>query len=312
MNHVDDPELQEAFLRVKKQKKKDFAKFLERSFPEMDIDPNTIFDVQIKRLHAYKRQLLNIMYVMSLYFRIKEDPMFTMEKTTFVFGAKAATSYHFAKKVIKLINCVSEVIRKDEQVSKFINVVFVPNYRVTVAEKLIPASDISEQISTAGKEASGTGNMKFMMNGALTLGTLDGANVEIRELVGDDNCVIFGLHEDEVTAMKVAGYRAFSYYQEDPLLHRIIDSLTDGTWSSDRDDFKIISDEFLINNDEYMLLADFRSYLEAHDRIYQIYRDKHAYARKCLINIAKSAYFSSDRTIQEYVDDIWHLDKVHK
>ncbi|MBQ1508667.1 MAG: glycogen/starch/alpha-glucan phosphorylase, partial [Erysipelotrichaceae bacterium] len=312
MNYVDDPNLQEEFLAIKHRKKRDFAHFLDKAYDGMEIDPNSIFDVQIKRLHAYKRQLMNIMYVISLYFRLKEDPNFTMEKTTFVFGAKAASSYYFAKKVIKLINCVAEVIRKDEHVSKYINVVFVPNYRVTVAEKLIPAADISEQISTAGKEASGTGNMKFMMNGALTLGTLDGANVEIHDLVGDDNCVIFGLREDEVTRTKANGYRAYDYYLNDPLIRKIIDSFYVGPWAKDKDDFKAITDEFLINNDEYMILADFRSYMEAHDKVYETYKDKHAFAKKCLINIAKSAYFSSDRTIQEYVDDIWNLEKVHK
>ncbi len=311
LQHVDNPELQEAFLAVKEKKKEDFAHYLHRYCGGLEIDPNSIFDVQIKRLHAYKRQLLNILYVMSLYFRIKEDPSFRMVKTTFVFGAKAATSYYFAKKVIKLINCVSEVIRKDPEVSKYINVVFVPNYRVTVAEKLIPAADISEQISTAGKEASGTGNMKLMMNGAFTLGTLDGANVEISNLVGDENCVIFGLHEDEITELKHNGYRSFDYYDKNPRLKQVVDSLLDCTWSSDRNDFKVIYDELLINNDEYMVMADFEAYCKAHEKTYEYYNDPHAWAKKCLINIAKSAYFSSDRTIEEYVRDIWHLTKVH-
>ena len=309
LQHVDDPELQDAFLNVKQLKKQQLSAWVKKNY-DLDIDPNTIYDSIAKRLHAYKRQLLDIMYVISLYFRIKDDPNFTMPKTTFLFGAKAASSYAFAKKVIKLINCVADKIKNDPQVSKFINVVFIPNYRVTVSEKLMPASDISEQISTAGKEASGTGNMKFMMNGALTLGTLDGANVEIRELVGDENCVIFGLREDEVRQLKKDGYDPYDYYANNAELNRIINSFIDKTWSDDKDDFKDIADEFLLRNDEYMVLADFEAYKQAHDQMYAYYADPRGWARKCLINIAKSAYFSSDRTIEEYVRDIWHLEKI--
>lgn len=309
MNYVDNTQLQEEFMQVKNIKKQQLAYWLKKN-ENIDVDPNSIYDSIAKRLHAYKRQLLDIMYVISLYFKIKEDPNFTMRKTTFFFAAKAATSYYFAKKVIKLINCVSQKVNNDPDVNKYINVVFIPNYRVTVSEKLMPATDISEQISTAGKEASGTGNMKFMMNGALTLGTLDGANVEIKDLVGEENCVIFGLHEDEVSNLKKNGYRPYDYYEHNPVIHRIIDSLTDGTWSSDLNDFKDISDEFLIRNDEYMILADFDSYCNAHNKMYEYYNDSHEWAKKCLINIAKSAYFSSDRTIQEYIDDIWKIDKI--
>ena len=211
MDYVDNKKLQEEFLKIKQIKKEQLADWVYKNH-DIRIDPNSIFDSIAKRLHAYKRQLMDIMYVINLYFKIKDDPNFTMPKTTFLFGAKAATAYTFAKKVIKLINCVAEKVNNDPDVNKFINVIFIPNYRVTVSEKLMPASDISEQISTAGKEASGTGNMKFMMNGALTLGTLDGANVEIRELVGDENCVIFGLHEDEVKQLKKNGYNAYDYY----------------------------------------------------------------------------------------------------
>ena len=229
MDYVDNKKLQEEFLKIKQIKKEQLADWVYKNH-DIRIDPNSIFDSIAKRLHAYKRQLMDIMYVINLYFKIKDDPNFTMPKTTFLFGAKAATAYTFAKKVIKLINCVAEKVNNDPDVNKFINVIFIPNYRVTVSEKLMPASDISEQISTAGKEASGTGNMKFMMNGALTLGTLDGANVEIRELVGDENCVIFGLHEDEVKQLKKNGYNAYDYYDHDPEIRRIIDSLSDGTW----------------------------------------------------------------------------------
>jgi len=311
MNYVDDPKLQEEFLKIKHLKKQQLSEWVLKNY-DIKIDPDTIFDSIAKRLHAYKRQLLDIMYVISLYYKIKENPEFTMPKTTFIFGAKAASSYRYAKKIIKLINCVAQKVNNDPEVSKFINVIFIPNYRVTISEKLMPASDISEQISTAGKEASGTGNMKFMMNGAVTLGTLDGANVEIRELVGDENCVIFGLHEDEVVRLKKYCYDSYSYYEKNPVLHQIIDSFTDGTWSDDLNDFKDLSDEFLLRNDEYMVLADFDAYCDAHEKIYQLYADKKTWARMCLVNIAKSAYFSSDRTIEEYAHDIWNLEKISK
>lgn len=312
MNHVDNPDLQREFLVIKHEKKVQLAKWLEKNY-NIELDPDSIFDSIAKRLHAYKRQLLDIMYVISLYYKIKDNPEFTMPKTTFLFGAKAAKSYRFAKKVIKLINCVAEKINSDPDVNKFINVVFIPNYRVTVSEKLMPASDISEQISTAGKEASGTGNMKFMMNGAITLGTLDGANVEIRELVGDDNCVIFGKREDELHELrKYNQYNAYAYYEKNPEIRRIIDSFTDGTWSADYYDFKDLADEFLLRNDEYFVLADFEAYCKAHDKVYEYYKDQNGWAKKCLINIAKSAYFSSDRTIEEYVRDIWHIEKLNR
>ncbi len=309
MNYVDNKNLQEEFLKIKQIKKEQLADWVYKNH-DIRIDPNSIFDSIAKRLHAYKRQLMDIMYVINLYFKIKDDPNFTMPKTTFLFGAKAATAYTFAKKVIKLINCVAEKVNNDPDVNKFINVIFIPNYRVTVSEKLMPASDISEQISTAGKEASGTGNMKFMMNGALTLGTLDGANVEIRELVGDENCVIFGLHEDEVKQLKRNGYNAYDYYDHDPEIRRIIDSLSDGTWSDRPDDFKEIIEEFRWRNDEYMVLADFHAYCDAHAKVYELYADPHEWAKKCLINIAKSAYFSSDRTISEYAREIWNIEKI--
>ncbi|MBQ1307724.1 MAG: glycogen/starch/alpha-glucan phosphorylase [Erysipelotrichaceae bacterium] len=309
INHVDNEELQQEFLKVKQIKKEQLSRWVKKNY-DLDIDPNSIYDSIAKRLHAYKRQLMDIMYVISLYYRIKEDPEFTMPKTTFLFGAKAASAYTFAKKIIKLINCVAEKVNADPDVNRFINVVFIPNYRVTVSEKLMPASDISEQISTAGKEASGTGNMKFMMNGAVTLGTLDGANVEIRELVGDDNCVIFGFHEDEIRHLKKYGYDAYTYYEKNPVLKQIIDSFTDGTWSDDPGDFKDIADEFLLRNDEYMVLADFDDYVEAHQKVYQYYADPKRWARMCLVNIAKSAYFSSDRTIEEYAGDIWKISKI--
>lgn len=309
MDHVDDPKVQEAFLEVKKKRKIALSNYLKKHY-DIELDENSIFDVQAKRLHAYKRQLLNVMHIIYLYKRILDDPNFVMPKTTFIFGAKAASSYYFAKKVIKLINCVAKVIDQDERASRFLKVVFIPNYRVTIAEKLMNAADVSEQISTAGKEASGTGNMKFMMNGALTLGTLDGANVEIAELVGRDNIVIFGLTEEEVVNLKRSHYDAYRYYREDGRLREIIELLQNGTFSNERDDFKVIVDELLINGDEYMLMADFDAYVKAHEKINELYSDKHAWAKKCLINIAKSAYFSSDRTIDDYAKEIWHIEKA--
>ncbi len=309
MNYVDDEKLQNEFLKVKQIKKQQLSDWVRKNY-DIQIDPDSIFDSIAKRLHAYKRQLMDIMFVMHLYYRIKDDPSFTMPKTTFLFGAKAASAYKFAKKVIKLINCVAEKVNNDPQVNRFINVIFIPNYRVTVSEKLMPASDVSEQISTAGKEASGTGNMKFMMNGAVTLGTLDGANVEIRDLVGDENCVIFGLTEEEVKQTKKNGYNSYDYYDHDPEIRRILDSLSDCTWSNNPNDFKEILEELRWRNDEYMVLADFHAYKDAHNKVFELYKDRHAWARKCLVNIARSAYFSSDRTIEEYVEDIWHIEKI--
>ena len=306
--YVDDPKVQEKFLAVKHQKKVEFADYCKRKF-NIDIDPDSIYDVQAKRLHAYKRQLLNIMHVIGLYHEIKRNPNFRMPKTTYIFGAKAAGTYYFAKKVIELINKVGKVIDNDPQVSKFIKVVFIPNYCVSIAEKLMPAADVSEQISTAGKEASGTGNMKFMMNGAITLGTLDGANVEINELVGADNIEIFGLREHEVMALK-PNYRPFDYYQRDPELREIIDSFTNGTWTNDRNCFIDLANEFLLRKDEYLILADYHSYKNAHKHVNELYMDKARWAHICLMNVAKSAFFSSDRTINNYVDDIWKLDKL--
>ena len=308
IKYVDDPELQQEFLQVKQQRKKILAKFLKDNY-DITVDPNSVFDVIAKRLHAYKRQLLDILHVIYLYQRLKDDLSFTIPKTTFIFSAKAASSYRFAKKIIKLINCVAEKIDQDPYVSQFINVVFIPNYRVTVSEKLMNAADISEQISTAGKEASGTGNMKFMMNGAVTLGTLDGANVEIADLVGEDNIVIFGLRTEEVEALRPI-YRARDHYENDERIRKAVDALLDCTFSEDPNDFVDIANEFLLRNDEYFILADFAAYADAHEKIYELYQDPSRWARMCLVNIARSAYFSSDRTIEDYVRDIWHIEKL--
>lgn len=304
-DYVDDKELQKDFLAVKYQRKLALCDFLKRNY-QIEIDPNSIFDTQAKRLHAYKRQLLNILHVIYLYQRIKQDPSFTMPKTTFLFGAKAAPAYVLAKKIIKLINCVAAKIDADPEASKYIKVVFIPNYRVTVAEYLMNASDVSEQISTAGKEASGTGNMKFMMNGAITLGTLDGANVEISEQVGMGNCEIFGLKADEIDNLR-STYSSVEYYKNDERIKNAVDSLVDGTFSNIPDDFIDIYNDLIIRNDEYFVLADFAAYVKAHEHINELYQDQSAWARLCLVNIANSAYFSADRTILDYVKDVWHI-----
>ena len=308
MKYVDDKKVQKEFLKVK-QKRKDILVDYIKEATGASVNPESIFDVQAKRLHAYKRQLLNVLHIIYLYQTLKENPNYEMTPRTFIFAAKAASSYTFAKKVIKLINCLSKKINNDPDVNEKLKVVFLPNYSVSLSEVLMPASDVSEQISTAGKEASGTGNMKFMMNGAITLGTLDGANVEIDELVGRENDVIFGLTEEEIPAFK-AHYRAWDYYTNDMHLHRAIDSLIDGTWSKHTDDFKIIYDELLFKNDEYLVLADFDAYVKAQKEIEARYQDRNGWAKSCLINIAKSVYFSSDRTIDEYAKEIWKIKPV--
>jgi starch phosphorylase len=310
LEFIDDEKLQNEFLKVKHQRKEILAKYIFDA-TKIEVDTNSIFDIQVKRLHAYKRQLLNVFHIIYLYQRLKEDSTFKIHPRTFIFGAKAAPSYAFAKNVIKLILAVANKVNNDHHVSKFMKVVFIENYDVSKAEIIMPACDVSEQISTAGKEASGTGNMKFMLNGAITLGTYDGANIEISSLVGPDNCVIFGLRENEVTNIKQSGrYNVWDIYQNDIRLHKVINSLIDGTFSSNKDDFKTVYDELMYRNDEYLILADFNSYVEAQEKITLMYVDKSSWARKCLVNIAKAGYFSSDRTIEEYVRDIWSLNKI--
>jgi starch phosphorylase len=246
------------------------------------------------------------MHVIYLYQRIKDDPNFRIYPHTFIFAAKAAPAYVFAKKVIKLINCVAKKVNNDPAVKGMIKVVFLPNYSVTMSESLMNGSDVSEQISTAGKEASGTGNMKFMMNGAITLGTLDGATVEIDRLVGRENDVIFGLTVPEIEGFRQF-YRAFDYVNSDERIRRVMNTFIDGTWNGNHDDFRPIYDELMMKNDEYLVFADFDSYVHAHEKIAEMYQDRSAWARSCLINIAKSAYFSSDRTISQYGSEIWNI-----
>ena len=309
MDHLDDPQLIKDFAAVKHTRKLILADYLLEN-TGVAVDPNSIFDGMAKRLHAYKRQLLNVLHIIYLYQEFKRDPQFKIYPRTFIFAAKAAPAYTFAKQVIELINCVAKVINHDPEVSKYIKVVFIPNYSVSVSEVLMNGSDVSEQISTAGKEASGTGNMKFMMNGAITLGTYDGANVEIDQLVGQDNDVIFGLRVEDIKKLKNEGYDAEEYYNSDPKLKQVIDSLIDGTFSPDLNEFKLIYDELLYRNDEYFVLADFEAYREAQKKIEEKYQNQTAWYRSCLVNIAQSGYFSSDRTINDYNKDIWHLEPI--
>ena len=300
------PELAE----IKRANKQRFADYIKnRQGIELNVD--SIFDVQIKRLHAYKRQLMNAMHIMYLYEKLKTDKTFyhNFYPQTFIFGAKAAPSYVFAKQVIKLINSIATKVNSDPTVNQKLTVLFVENYNVSSAEILIPASDVSEQISLAGKEASGTGNMKFQMNGALTIGTLDGANVEIYDLVGEDNIFIFGLTTNEVVAKKPT-YQPRILIDKDPVLQQILGNMNADYFTDAKPgDFDKILEE-LYNNDEYMVVEDFESYRLAQERVNQAYKDQEAWQQMCLINIARSGFFSTDRTIQQYVDEIWKLNKI--
>ena len=313
---VDDKECQKEFLDIKYKNKVRLAKYI-KEHNGIDVDPNSIFDVQVKRLHEYKRQLMNILHVMYLYNQLKDNPNMDMVPRTFIFGAKAAAGYRRAKLTIKLINAVADVINNDKSINGKIKVVFIEDYRVSNAEIIFAAADVSEQISTASKEASGTGNMKFMLNGALTLGTMDGANVEIVEEVGQENAFIFGLSADEVINYENnGGYNPMDIFNNDPQIRRVLMQLTNGYYSPKEPQlFKEIYDS-LLNNcggsrpDTYFILKDFRSYAEAHEKIDTAYRDRPWWAKAALINVSHSGKFTSDRTIEEYVRDIWHLKKV--
>ncbi|MBD7935416.1 glycogen/starch/alpha-glucan phosphorylase [Cytobacillus sp. Sa5YUA1] len=272
------------------------------------IDTHSIFDIQVKRLHAYKRQLLNIFHVMYLYNRLKEDESFSMHPRTFIFGAKASPGYYFAKKVIKLINTVAKKVNNDPKTNEFLKVIFLENYRVSLAEDVFPAADISEQISTASKEASGTGNMKFMMNGAITVGTMDGANVEIYERVGDENIFIFGMRSDEVNHYYAhGGYQATEYYHHDHRIRQVMDQLKNGFFPDVFDEFEPIYDSLIMENDQYFVLRDFSSYVHIQEKAGYAYEKQEKWRKMSLNNIAKSGYFSSDRTINEYAQGIWGI-----
>ena len=296
---------------IKYENKVKLAKYIKEN-NGIDVDVNSIFDVQIKRLHAYKRQLLNVFNIIYLYQRMKEDPSFRIYPHTYIFGAKAAPSYAYAKKIIELILAVAEVVNNDEEINKYMKVVFIENYGVTLAELIIPAADVSEQISTAGKEASGTSNMKLMMNGAITLGTMDGANIEIVHNAGEENAVIFGLSSEEVARHNYMGdYNPWDVYNNDYRVKGVLDSLFNGDWAGyKRDRFSMIFDEIMNKRDEYYVLADFDSYVKAQEKVAELYQDQKLWNKMCLMNIANSGFFTSDRTIKAYAEEIWHLEKV--
>ncbi|MBC8061781.1 MAG: glycogen/starch/alpha-glucan phosphorylase [Clostridiaceae bacterium] len=278
----------------------------------IEIDPNSIFDFQVKRLHAYKRQVLNVFNILDLYYRLKENPALDIVPRTFFFGAKASPSYYLAKQTIKFINSVAAKINNDKSIKGKIKIVFLENYRVSLAEKVVAAADVSEQISTTTKEASGTGNMKFMMNGAITVATMDGANVEMYEAVGPENIVIFGMDDKQVlNYYRNGGYSATEMCRNDPRLRRILDSLVDGSLGVSNYEFRNIYDSLLLNNDEYFVLKDFDSYVNAQGKIDWLYRDKAKWNQMCIANIAKSGLFSSDNTIEQYSKEIWGTKKIH-
>ena len=313
--YADDEKALQEFMNIKFKNKERLAKYI-LEHNGVEVDPHSIFDVQVKRLHEYKRQLLNILHVIYLYNQIKMHPEMEFYPRTFIFGAKASAGYATAKKIIKLINSVADIVNNDASINGKIKVVFIENYRVSNAEWIFAAADVSEQISTASKEASGTGNMKFMLNGAPTLGTMDGANVEIVEEVGAENAFIFGLSSDEVINYENnGGYDPNVIYNTDEEIRQVLMQLINGTFSSDTELFRDLYDSLLTNKntdraDRYFILADFRSYADAQKRVEEAYKDEKGWAKKALLNTACSGKFTSDRTIQEYVDDIWHLDKV--
>mgnify|MGYP000681588089 CR=1 FL=1 len=313
---LDDEEALKEFMTIKFKNKERLAAYI-KEHNGVEVDPRSIFDVQVKRLHEYKRQLLNILHVMYLYNQIKEHPEMSFYPKTYVFGAKASAGYIRAKEIIKLINSVADVINNDRSINGKLKVVFIEDYRVSNAELIFAAADISEQISTASKEASGTGNMKFMMNGAPTLGTMDGANVEIVDEVGIDNAFIFGLSADEVINYEQnGGYNPYDIYNNDPDIRRVVDQLVDGTYANgDKEMYRDLYNSLLNNRggaraDMYFILKDFRSYADAQARAMEAYKDTDKWAKMALKNTACCGKFSADRTIQEYVDDIWHLDHV--
>ncbi|MFP4478439.1 MAG: glycogen/starch/alpha-glucan phosphorylase [Candidatus Izemoplasmatales bacterium] len=312
LEYTDDKKSQDEFLEIKKIKKIALA---ERIYQEqgVEINPDSIFDIQVKRLHEYKRQLMNALHIMHVYNQLKVSESFRKNYVphTYIFGAKAAGSYHFAKKIIKLINTIADKVNNDQTTNQYLKVIFVENYNVSYAEMIMPAADVSEQISTASKEASGTGNMKFMMNGGLTLGTLDGANVEIKELVGDDSIFIFGLDADEVNSLNASRkYNPRTLYETDTIINGLLKQLINGFFDSvDRNEFREIYDN-LVNRDNYYVLKDFHAYCKASEEVNQAYKDQSNWARMALINIAKSGHFSSDRSIEDYSKKIWDINPL--
>ncbi|MBE0551797.1 MAG: glycogen/starch/alpha-glucan family phosphorylase, partial [Ignavibacterium sp.] len=306
---VKDKDFIDNWQRIKSNNKQILIEYIEKEH-HIKVNPDSIFDVHIKRFHEYKRQLLNVFHIITLYNRIKKNPKIKMVPRTIIFGGKAAPAYHAAKMVIKLINSVADVVNNDPDVGDKLKVVFLKNYSVTLAEKIIPASDLSEQTSTAGLEASGTGNMKFALNGALTIGTMDGANVEIREEVGDDNIFIFGLLADEVVKLKSNGYNPKEYYEKNAELKHVVDMIATNFFNPK--EFGIFDDMIrgLMNVDYYLLFADYQSYIDAQDKVAELYKDKEEWTKKSIYNVARVSKFSSDRSVQEYADKIWKVKPV--
>jgi glycogen phosphorylase len=310
MSYSKDRGFQNKISEIKMKNKIQFSNYVKEKY-DIDVDPYSIFDVQIKRLHAYKRQVLNVFHIMDLYNRLRDNPDLDIVPRTFFFGAKASQSYHLAKQTIKLINSVASRINNDISIKGKLKIVFLENYRVSLAEKVIPAADVSEQISTTTKEASGTGNMKFMMNGAVTIATLDGANIEIKDEVGEDNIVIFGMKDYEVfNYYKNGGYLSMDYYRQDERLNIILNQLVDGFFNVPSTEFKLIYDSLLYHNDEYFVLKDFASYIDGQNKIDILYKDKNKWTEMAIVNIANSGVFSSDHTILQYSKGIWDTREV--
>jgi starch phosphorylase len=306
---ADDPAFRQEFRQIKHAIKQDLAGYI-KSKTNIEVDPNSLFDIQSKRIHEYKRQHLNALHIVTLYNRIKANPDIDITPRTFLFGGKAAPGYYMAKLIIKLVNSIGDVVNRDPDVRDRLKVVWLEDYNVKFAQRVYPAADLSEQISTAGKEASGTGNMKFAMNGALTIGTLDGANVEIRQEVGAENFFLFGLTTEEVYAKKAAGYHPMEYYHSNPELKRVIDRIASGFFcGGDCDLFKPIVDN-LLYDDPYLLLADYQSYIDCQDQVSQAYRDSENWTRMAILNVARMGKFSSDRSIRDYCQDVWHVESV--
>ena len=303
--YKDDENVLEALREIKLKKKEQLADYIRETLA-ISVNPHSIFDVQVKRLHEYKRQLLNALHIVYLYHEIKYSGLRPTPRT-FIFAAKASSGYQMAKNIIKFIHSISQMVESDELVREYIKVVFIPDYKVTLAEIILPAADVSEQISQAGKEASGTGNMKLMLNGAVTLGTMDGANVEIYEAVGEDNIVIFGLETEEVEALYAQGYKPWEYYNRSPKIKTVLDFIR--TMTVGGMNFNFIVD-YLLTQDHYMCLADFDSYVEAQERIEKAYNDSNKWMKMSLANIANAGIFSADRSVEEYAKDIWHIKKV--
>ena len=304
-------DFQNSIHKIKQNNKINFAKYVKNKYG-IEIDTSSIYDIQVKRLHSYKRQILNVFHILDLYYRLKDNPNLDIVPRTFFFGAKAAPGYYLAKQTIKLINTVANKINTDNSVNNKIKVFFLENYSVSLAEKIIPCADVSEQISTTTKEASGTSNMKFMMNGAVTIATLDGANVEIHDAVGDDNILIFGMKKDEVLDYeKNKNYNSYKFYNSDPRLKKILDNLINGSLGVANSEFSDIHKYLLANNDEYFVLKDFDDYIKAQGKIDQLYRNTAKWREMCICNIAHSGIFSSDNTIQQYSKEIWKTERIH-